>query len=294
MRALLDPTAYLPLQVEMGHLPEFLSDLKETLEILAAPEGNVFPCICEDTAVVIMDRHTDLQARGGYYRLCASTLLQVASRHLLTLDHFEQLIDADLAISLPEEVAAEYSRDGFKCFASVAASASPKEEQDLFIVSNRYSQFAVSENAMPLIYLSETADIRTRSIPFLNKRELLFDKYGIVDPSIVETLKVDKPVQVVWEKTGHTPSSRQRRIIEAACQDSGVVLRSATTYHNPHGATDRSVLQLRDVIDEVHFTVCDNGDVLCGVFKTKATTSLEARTCLRLIEHHFNDAIDRF
>ena len=293
MFALLDPTAYLPLQVEQDELPEFLSTLDGIIELLLTSNGSVTPSICEDTALVIFEEYGALQARGGYYRLCASTLVQVSNRHLLPLDRFLEATSAELDLPVSSEVEKKYSRDKFKCFASVAASGLIDEHNNTFIISNKYTLLPAVENKLSLLYLSRNADIELLSAPFLDKTELLLDSYGIVDPSIVKELKTDKPVQFVWEKTGHTASPHQKRVIETTCKNSGVVIRSATTYHNPHGPTDRSVVQLRDAVDEVHFTVCDNGDVLCGIFKTRATTLIEAKTCLHLISTHFRNALER-
>jgi hypothetical protein len=121
----------------------------------------------------------------------------------------------------------------------------------------------------------------------------LLTKLSVVDPKIVEQLTVDGDPTFVYEDTGHVPTARQRRIIERVARKSAMVLRAGTTYHNPSVGDQRCSISKRAKVNELSFQICDQGDLLGGIYITKAATGAEAAIAYRKLCRCLNDELTR-
>lgn len=287
---LLDPTSYIPLHVPSDEIPSLAREIGALLNAFGAKENLARLAFCEDTVNTILSQSEALNSKGTAYRQILRTLTIAARRHVMTLSDMAVKYEAEI-IDLSPDVK-KFSNDQLSEFASLAVSGClNKTYHAAFVVANAHSLLSTEHSKIKTRYLTDSGDIQESHVDTVTKDADLLFKYQIYNPEILDDLVVKESPKLVWEKTGHQPSRFQVRVIERTAESSDVVIRSGTTYHNPNGS-QKSEVFLRDKDDEIHFYVVDNGDVLGGIFKTKAKTPYEAQICLIRVRTAFARALD--
>ena len=105
---------------------------------------------------------------------------------------------------------------------------------------------------------------------------------GVVDPRILERLRVKLDPRFAWEKTGHGATKKQRAIIQRVARESKIVIRSGTTRQNPQGGGQPSISPTSDA-STFRFTVCDGPNTIWGVYSTLANTKEQSDVALRIL-----------
>ena len=123
-----------------------------------------------------------------------------------------------------------------------------------------------------------------RSYTYVKSIDDLVTHFNLVDPDLVNSLKVDKEPSFIWEKTGHGPTRLQKKVVIRTAKKSGIVYQSITTYQNPQLGIKTSYIGKTNSLGEFEFTVSDGSNVLKGIFKTNANTDAKSATALLLLQ----------
>jgi len=126
-----------------------------------------------------------------------------------------------------------------------------------------------------------------RHHPYFRSWTDLHTYLGIVSPNIIKRLSTTKAPVFKWEKTGHGPTNRQREMIVQVARSSGIVTRSQTTHQHPKGGKRSQAISKTDRSSEFTFSVSDRGNVLTGIFYTKAITPEESQTALIVLRQTY-------
>jgi hypothetical protein len=157
--------------------------------------------------------------------------------------------------------------------------ASPKLreiEGRRYVYSSKHFGVVKADPLQLNVKCKDSVEVVLVSYAVLGTPEDFLTQAGLCDPEVLGRLEVTGKPKFSYEKTGHVATPMQRRVIERVGCESGVVLRAGTTYHNPNLGEIGCVISRTARVSEFQFQVCDHGDVLKGIYLTKAGTESEA------------------
>jgi len=121
-----------------------------------------------------------------------------------------------------------------------------------------------------------------RHFPLIRGVDKCSVHFDLVRMSIEVKLQVDNETRFIYEKTGHKLPKRSYLLIEKTAKSSRIVINAVTTYHNPEGSGENK-LSIGESFSEILFRYNVDGDVIKGVYRTRARNREEQAATLSIL-----------